>query len=1124
MKKNELVQWHQGCHVLKKILNIMKLTTVFFFVLLIQVSANSLAQQTKLNLKFENQSLETIFSEIEANTNYSIFYKNELIEDAELQSGEFENKDVFKILDAVLKDQNLTYTVEGRLIMIKSKNDSPRKTNSLQQNNVKGKVTDSSGEPLPGVSIVIKGTTNGTITDFNGNFELSNLSADATLIFSFVGMKAQEIEVAGQTSINITMEEDAIGLEEVVAIGYGVAKKSDLTGAVTRVDVERLADLPNVSIMQSLKGAVPGLNVSAVDGVGQNPTLSIRGQNTLSSSSGANAPLIVVDGIIYHGSIIDLNTDDIESIDILKDASSAAIYGSQASNGVMIITTKKGTDLGKPIVSYSGSYTIQIPSNELEPMKASEAEEFFKDAFWTESRLGPDFLQTNPDFNIAQNFKTKEITDGYLAGLDTDWWEGLTRNGSINKHNLSIRGKGKSFDYFISGGYTAVEGFMKNDDYKKYSYRANMNTEINNWLRIGFESFLTSSDYSGETASTYNAFLLQPWAPISDENGELVLRPEGSILNPYAYFDIEDSDKRLNIFGNFHADIKLPIKGFNYRVNFSQNYRTRNHDQYDPYAENQLGVGFKRSWINYDWSVDNILTFTKTFNEIHTINATLVYGVENRTGSYTNPEAKDFINGLLGYNRLQAGNPELNAIESEAWKETSLYSMGRVIYNFNNKYLVTGTVRRDGFSGFGTEEKIGVFPSVAVGWVASEEDFLNENVSWLNYLKLRGSYGTTGRRAVDRYQTLARLSSEPSQVFGDGGSTTFGQWISSMANNELGWETTTGLNLGVDFTILNSRLYGNVEYYTNDTKDILYNIQLPTMTGFSSIPTNIGEVHNHGMEFSITGKIVKSREFSWDATLNFARNRNEIVSILGFDNDGDGKEDDLVANRLFIGEPQQVVYDYEINGLWQLSDEQAGTIPSGFFPGQFKIIDLSGPDGVPDDVISAAYDRKILGYRDPSYRFSIANNVSYKNFSLYVLINSIQGGKNYYYGDDSPYSSGQWTFKEQLSYLNGPAGAWDYWTPENPNAKYRRLDAPSGYRPRPYSQRNFIRLQDISLSYTFNKSITSNYDIGRLKVYVSAQNLLTITKWKGWDPETGRGLGPGVPLMKNFTFGLNVEF
>ena len=561
----------------------------------------------------------------------------------------------------------------------------------------------------------------------------------------------------------------------------------------------------------------------------------------------------------------------------------------------------------------------------------------------------------------------------------------------------------------------------------------------------------------------------------------------------------------------------------NYRINYSQNYRTANHDQYNPYGANQTGSGYKNSSINYDWIVDNILTFNNTFNDIHNVNATLLYGVEKRTGSHTNSSARDFVNGSLGYNRLEAGNPELNSISTGAWQETSLYSMGRVIYNLSNKYLLTATIRRDGFSGFGTKEKIGLFPSVALGWVASEETFIKDNADWLNYLKVRGSYGSTGRRAVGRYQTLATMESGPMYAFGDGGSSTIGTYISSMANDELGWETTTGLNLGADFAIIDSKLHGNIEYYNNDTKDILYNIQLPTMTGFNSIATNIGKVHNHGVEFSLTGQIIKSKDLNWEATLNYSRNRNEIVSILGFDNDGDGVEDDLVANRLFIGEPQQVVYDYNIVGMWQLADQEAGIIPSGFFPGTYMLEDVSGPDGVPDGVITSADDKKILGYRDPAYRFSIANRVNYKNFSLYVFINSIQGGKNYYLGDDDPYS-GTWRYKEQKTYVNAPAGSWDYWMPENPNAKYRRLDTPSSYQGYHYTQRNFIRLQDVSLSYTFDKSLISKLDMRSLKLYVSAQNLVTITKWKGWDPETGRGFDPGVPLMKNFTFGLNVEF
>jgi hypothetical protein len=340
-----------------------------------------------------------------------------------------------------------------------------------------------------------------------------------------------------------------------------------------------------------------------------------------------------------------------------------------------------------------------------------------------------------------------------------------------------------------------------------------------------------------------------------------------------------------------------------------------------------------------------------------------------------------------------------------------------------------------------------------------------------------------------------------------------------MANNELGWETTTGINFGLDFAILNSKLHGNIEYYNNDTKDILYAIQLPTMTGFSSINTNIGHVSNHGLEFTLTGEIVKNRDFSWSASLNFSRNRNEIVTILGADNDGDGREDDLVANKLFIGEPQQVIYDYEIIGMWQLADRESGEIPAGFFPGTYKIADLSGPEGEPDGTYSASYDKKILGYSDPGYRFGIANTINYKQFRLYVFINSIQGGNDYYYAADTPFQSG-----EHLNQQNVPKGAWDYWMPENPDARFRRLDTGSSYDANRYAQRNFIRLQDVSLSYTFDKKILQKFDIGSLKVFVSGKNLATITKWRGWDPETGSGFAPGRPLMANYTFGVNVEF
>ena len=1103
---------------------IMQLSAFFLLLSLSNVFAvTDYPQQTLLTLKLTNVRIVNVLDELEKQSEFQFIFNQKLIDVERKVNVDYNKKTIDYILKDLFAGTDVHHQINDRKVVLTTeKYQSNTLPNESKKGSVTGKVTDSSGEPLIGVSVIVKGTANGTVTNVDGFYQINDVSTSNILLFSYVGMKMQEVSIGNRTSINVLMNEDAIGIQEVVAIGYGTVRKSDLTGSVTRVNASQLQELPSVSIIESIRGTVPGLNVGAINSPGANPSLSIRGQNSLSGNTEDSAPLVVVDGSIYRGSIIDINPDDIESIDILKDASSAAIYGSQASNGVIILTTKKGVDLSKPIITYSGSYSYETPSNTRRPMKSAELDGFFRDANWMNSRLSPDYLNVDPDFNLTQYLKSNDIVQGYNNGIDEDWWGGLTRNGAINNQNISVRGKSKEMGYFVSGGYTNQKGFMINNDYSRYNMRMNLDLTINKWLKLGVESFITSSDYSGKSPDIENAFMMQPWAPIRDEQGELVLFPEGTMLNPYAELNVKDSEKRLTLSGNIFAEIKLPIKGLNYKINFSQNYQSYNHDQYNPYGANLTGSAFKNSSLGYDWSVDNLLSYVKTFNDIHSINATFVYGVEKRIGSETNVSAQKFENGILGYNKLEAADPTLNVLNSGAWQETSLYTMLRGIYNLKNKYLITGTLRRDGFSGFGTNNKIAIFPSIALGWVASEELLLKDNVNWLDYLKFRGTYGSTGRRAVNRYQTLAQLNSGPSYIFGDGGTTTNGQWITSMANNELGWETTTGINIGIDYAILNSRIRGNVEYYNNNTSDILYNIQLPQMTGFTSIATNIGKVHNHGVEFSLIGVPVKTRDFFWESTLNFSSNRNKIVSILGFDNNNDGKEDDLVSNQLFIGEPQKVIYDYQIIGMWQFADKDAGTIPSGFYPGTYMIADLNGPDGVPDGAYSATYDKKILGYKDPAYRFSWANRINYKQFSLYMVVNSIQGGKNYYMGDDSPQST-LWAKVEQLRYLNVPSGAWDYWMPENPNAYYRRLDTGAAYDPRRYSQRNFIRLQDLSISYSFDKKLINKLDISALKVYVSGKNLLTITDWKGLDPETGQGFAPGLPVMRNYTFGINVE-
>jgi len=988
-----------------------------------------------------------------------------------------------------------------------------------QEVNITGTVLDETDTPLPGATVLLKGTTIGTTTDLSGKYSLDVPRANAVLVFSFIGYTTQEIPVGNQSQLDVKMTTDLSSLDEVVVIGYGTVDKRDLTGAVANVDVKKQEELANVNLMQSLQGRVAGLSVGATTSSGADPRIDIRGQSTLSSNAGDNAPLIVLDGIIYRGSMVDINPSTVESIEVLKDGSAAAVYGSQASNGVILITTKRGKVEGKPIISYSGQYSLQVPTNTLEPYNAAESKAFLDDVYWESSRLKPDYLQPNPDFDVTNFLKTQQIGQGYRDNLDNDWWGMLTGNGSINKHDVSIMGRTENSGYFVSAGILDQKGFVKNDDFKRLSLNINMDTRITDWLQFGMETFLTSSDYSGESPSVNNLFHMQPFMPIYDQNGEYELQPDGLTLNPFLQAQIIDEEKRLNLFGNFHFDVQLPfIEGFNYRVNFGNNFIQNTHNQFNQWGANFTGEGYKEHQQRYSYVLDNIVTYKKTFKEKHRLNLTFLYGVEKIQTDSTKSVAQGFVNPTLGYNQLQAGNPALNIIGSGAEEETSLYTMGRAIYTYDDKYMVTATVRRDGFSGFGSESKIGIFPSLALGWILSEESFMAS--SGIDFLKLRASYGQTGRRGVSRYQTLATVNAEPTIVFGDGNSATIGQWINSMANNQLRWETTTGLNIGADFELLKSRLYGNIEYYRNNTKDILYKIQIPQLTGFSILANNVGNVKNHGLELVLNGRVIDRPEMTLETGFNFSRNRNEIVSIIGADNNGDGKEDDLVTNNLFVGHPQNVIFDYEVTGMWQFNDE----IPDGFFPGTYKLDDANG-----DGIISPA-DRKIIGNKDPSYRFGITNTFTYKNFSLYVFINSIQGGKDFYYADGSPYADGDLFKRDQLSYSN--AMAWDYWLPENPNAKYRRLDLPSSFVGRPYDQRSFVRLQDVSLAYSFSPSVLERLKIQSLKINLSAKNLATWTKWEGWDPETGAGLVAGkitddivgLPVMRSYTVGLNIQF
>ena len=987
---------------------------------------------------------------------------------------------------------------------------------------VTGVVTEDTGDSFPGVNVVVKGTSIGTTTDADGKYMINVPNTDATLVFSYIGMLPQEALVGNRTNINIVMREDIQTIDEVVVVGYGTLRKKDLTGSVVRVNMEALQESPNISLISSLQGTTPGLNVGTVSEAGAEPVMSIRGRNSI---SGTESPLIVLDGIIYRGNLIDLNPNDIESIDVLKDASAAAVYGSQASNGVLMVTSKSGkTSMKKSTVSYNFQYALQsIANTKMLPEDGPGYIRKIGDRYLSESRMGDDMLSMNPNWDPATKFFGPEIAAGYQKGVEHNYWDLLTNdNPYIMSHDVNISGRTDINSYFFSLGYTDQQNVVINDVYKRYNFRLNLDTKITNWMKVGIQSFFTIGDTSGDRPSIGNIIQMPPQVPYQDENGELILQPYRGNTNLFLQYDHEDLDKRFNLFGNIYADIDIPfIKGLNYRLNFSQNQINRKHYNFNPYANNSAGEGYKRNESQYQYTVDNIVSYRRTFG-LHSVNGTFVYGVENRQNEFTEARARTFDNKALGYNRLEVGQTGLQTAQSGGWKEASLYTMLRLGYTFNDRYIFNGTIRRDGFSGFGENNKFGVFPSMGLAWRVSEEKFL-QGVDLVNDLKLRLSYGLNGNRTVSRYQTLARITANAASgyLYGPGTPLQLGQYISSMPNSDLKWESTKAFNMGIDFNILDNRLFGTVEGYFSDTYDLLYNINIPQMNGFGSIATNIGKLANKGFELTLTGVPVKKKDFSWDITFNYSINRNKVVSILG--PDANGKENDIINSKIFIGHPYGVCYDFNIIGMWQVADHNAGIIPAGFTYGSYKVEDINN-----DGRYTAADDRKILGYTDPSYRFSILNTFRYKSVELKFFINSVQGGKDYYYGQPgsslpNPDNTPGWnSFK------------FDYWTPENPNARYRQIGhyvVALGENFSPYVQRSFIRLSDVTLSYTVPKEWVKKVNMNNVKVFINGKNLVTITDWDGWDPEildgngNARGLSTDAyPLLKSYSIGLNVEF
>jgi len=1101
MKKNNCINGKAMSFRRWKIFLIMKLLAISILGFILQSNAlDTQAQNKRLSLQFENKSLKEVLLKLEDQTEFSFIYKDEMINPINKVSGNFKDEKVTDLLNKVLQNTGLTYMIEGRAIVILS-NDS--ETIIEQQKSISGKVTDSTGAGLPGVSVVVKGTITGVITDMDGKYSLPKVPENAILQFSFVGMKSQEIAVENKTTINVTLDEESIGIEEVVAIGYGTARKKDLTGALTRINADDKSTLPNINAVQTMRGSVAGLRVTDSGKAGSDGTILIRGNRSITAG---NDPLIVLDGIpMVGGKLSDISSNDIESIDILKDASSAAIYGSRATNGVILITTKRGKD-SKPVLNYSGYYG-------------------YSDFARTPNLMGPDkYLQLKKDASVflggqatPLNPIEQEVLD---AGKAISPWDAISQDAPMMNHELSVAGKSDRVNFYVSGSWADQKSVIMGDQFKRLTLRANIDIKVNDWLNIGTNTGYTFKDYSGVEANIGQASQMSPFSKYQYDDGQPIAVAMGDVLPGNPIFNVLWTDNYQitnNLFSNIYADIKLPLEGLTYRLNVANNLRYNETKNFTPTYDRD---GNKRtSFASQNWSkgmdftLENILKYNKTFNKIHNLDATLMYGIEStkNTGMYGSGSL--LFSDALGYYGVSLGDVQTASASGTEMKAVS--SMARVGYRLMDRYMLNLTIRRDGYSAFGSGNKYGNFPSVGLGWVISEEKFLSE-VKWLEFLKLRYSYGKNGNRAISPYSSLSLMDAANFKyVFGDAGVTSVGVSPTSMSNINLGWESTLASNVGIDFNLFSGKITGAVEYYNMNTKDLLLSSQIPNMTGYPVFTTNVGSVNNKGVEITLNTVNVKTGGFEWGTTFTFAKNNNKITDLM--DIDGDGIGDDDPSNRRFIGKPMFSYLDYVWDGIWQVGDDMA--IDPGAKAGYIRFKDVSGPDGVPDGKIDPL-DRQVLPSSLPDFTAGMTNTFTYKGVTLSVLFYTSQGGK----------ASNSWinpgtNFYARLNQLDLP-----YWTPDNPlkNRPSVGYPNPKGYGF--YEDRSFIRLQDVSLSYDFPKSLLAKANLNNLKVFVSGKNLATWTKWHGWDPEHASGFNPygaasqSGPLMKSFVVGLNLNF
>ncbi|MEQ6118397.1 TonB-dependent receptor [Reichenbachiella sp. MALMAid0571] len=1134
---------------LKVLQIIIMLTKYFAYGIFVQVllmnlllAENSSAQkavsakEVNITIWQENISVKELFKVVEELTDFTVSYDNielgnKLKKSITVSSGDMKVSD---LLLQVSKQADLKFKQVNKVIHAKNlgklfRNEAPLVVEFVEEDvSISGKITDENGEGLPGASVVVKGTTNGTTTDLDGNYKM-NIPEDGVLVVSYVGYVSQEIIPGTRNIVDLQLELDAAQLEEIVVVGYGQVKRSDLTGSVAQVELEELKDIPANSIEGLLQGRVAGLQIINNS---QDPNSSaivrIRGSSSL---RGSQSPLIVVDGFPLGGAsnLNQINPADIESIDVLKDASASAIYGSRGANGVIIVTTKKAKT-GKTNVSVRQQSTFSQFTSEMNlwrnPVLMAQLS--------NESDINGGFTPKYVGANFSGRYypSIQEISDGTWPH-NVRWDDIVFRDLPIsNSTTVGISSSNERTGFNLSANYFTDKGMNIQDDYKKLNYNLNVSHKVYDNLKVTFSNILTRGVRNNNTGL---AFWRSPLIPVYDEEGNYYRTHTADYDHPLGVTDNRLNDKKeLNVLSLLDVEWKIiPSLTINSRLNYR--IASSVQDEYLPKlysqkGEENSGQAYIRNWQAETLVSETFATYNKLFNDKHEVGVTAGYSYQNDNSRWSDLGAVGFVNEILKNENLATGDPELNIVGNGLQTSKLVSGIFRINYSYDNKYLLTFTSRTDGSSKFGENNKWAFFPSVAASWKLHEEEFI-KGADVFDQLKVRASYGISGNQGINPYETLSKFGI--SKYYNDGA------WVTSIGPGievgrtgqdgievvwggiptpDLRWETTSQVNVGLDMAFLNNRMNVTFDYYSKNTDDLLRQRNLPNSSGYNRMLINDGSIANKGFELTLGGDLVRSQDLNVNATLIYSRNRNEVTSL------GDATQSGLIEdpntgvlfefygnnieqfrafpNILAIGQPVNVFYGYKTDGIVQTLEEgiEAGLEGDFARPGEFKYVDIDGDGEISDN------DRTIIGDPNPDFLASLNLSASYKNFDISIFLNGV-------FGNDVLNTKA----------FDQPSNTPLRWTLDNPTNEYPSLRSGRQNRFSDWwiEDGSFIRIQNLNLGYTLNlpSEITA-------RLFMNASNLFTFSDFEGYDPEVGvdgRYYG-GYPRLRRVTLGFNLTF